>query len=46
MANLPSGNRYYYLFIASTPLSHNMVLVTNNEKYVKRINGLKIENWS
>jgi len=34
------------LILASTALSHNMVLVTNNEKHFKRINGLKLENWS
>ncbi len=34
------------IILASTALSHNMVLVTNNEKHFKRINGLKLENWS
>lgn len=34
------------LILASTALSHNLILVTNNEKHFKRIEGLKIENWS
>ena len=34
------------LLIASTALTHNLVLVTNNEKHFKRIQGLKIVNWS
>ena len=33
------------LLIASTALTHNLVLVTNNEKHFNRINGLEIENW-
>ena len=33
------------LLIASTALTRNMVLVTNNEKHFKRISGLEIENW-
>ena len=33
------------LLIASTALTHNLILVTNNEKHFKRINGLEIENW-
>ena len=33
------------LFIAATALSHNLTLVTNNEKHFSRISGLKIENW-
>lgn len=31
------------LILASTALSQNMVLVTNNEKHFK---GLELENWS
>jgi predicted nucleic acid-binding protein len=27
-------------------LSHNLILVTNNERHFTRIEGLKIENWS
>ena len=34
------------LILASTALSHNLILVTNNEKHFQRIDGLKIENWS
>jgi len=34
------------LIIASTALTHNLTLVTNNEKYFKRIDGLKLENWA
>ena len=33
------------LLIASTALTRNLVLVTNNEKHFNRINGLEIENW-
>lgn len=34
------------LLIASTALTMNSTLVTNNEKHFRRIKGLKIENWS
>lgn len=34
------------LLIASTALSLNYTLVTNNIRHFQRINGLKIENWS
>lgn len=34
------------LILASTSLSHNLILVTNNEKHFQRIKGLKIENWT
>ncbi len=33
------------LLIASTALTMNLTLVTNNEKHFKKINGLRIENW-
>jgi tRNA(fMet)-specific endonuclease VapC len=33
------------LLIASTALTLNYVLVTNNEKHFKRIDGLLVENW-
>jgi len=33
------------LIIAATALSHNSILVTNNVKHFRRIDGLKIENW-
>ena len=41
------GNRLddFDLIIASTALTHNLVLVTNNEKHFQRIEGLKLENW-
>jgi len=34
------------LLIASTALTMNLTVVTNNEKHFKKIKGLKIENWS
>lgn len=34
------------LLIASTALTHNLILVTNNQRHFSRIEGLKIENWS
>jgi tRNA(fMet)-specific endonuclease VapC len=34
------------LLIASTALTLNLTLVTNNAKHYHKINGLKIENWS
>ncbi|HON77557.1 MAG TPA: PIN domain-containing protein, partial [Spirochaetota bacterium] len=34
------------ILIASTALTSNSTLVTNNEKHFNRIKGLKIENWS
>lgn len=34
------------LILASTVLTHNLILVTNNEKHFKNIEGLKIENWT
>ncbi|MCI5143988.1 MAG: type II toxin-antitoxin system VapC family toxin [Candidatus Electrothrix sp. AR3] len=34
------------LVIASTALSHNLILVTNNTRHFQRIEGLKLENWS
>ncbi len=34
------------LLIASTALTHNLILVTNNEKHFRRIKGLEIENWT
>jgi tRNA(fMet)-specific endonuclease VapC len=32
--------------IASTALTLNLTLVTNNENHFNRIKGLKTENWS
>jgi tRNA(fMet)-specific endonuclease VapC len=34
------------LIIASTALSMNYILVTNNEKHFDRIPGLTIHNWA
>ncbi|MEA3266766.1 MAG: type II toxin-antitoxin system VapC family toxin [Candidatus Fermentibacteria bacterium] len=34
------------LIIASTAITHNLVLVTNNEKHFRRIEGLEIKNWT
>ena len=34
------------LILAATAMSHNLIIVTNNEKYFGRIDGLKMENWS
>lgn len=34
------------LLIASTALTHNLILVTNNEKHFQRIQGLDLENWA
>lgn len=34
------------LIIASTALTHNMILVTNNEKHFQKIPELQIENWA
>jgi len=31
--------------IAATALTHDAVLVTNNPKHFKNIEGLKMENW-
>jgi tRNA(fMet)-specific endonuclease VapC len=33
------------LLIAAHALSLNLILVTNNEKEFRRVDGLKIENW-
>ena len=34
------------LLIASHALSQNLILVTNNDKEFKRIENLKVENWT
>ncbi len=34
------------LLIASTALTINYTLVTNNEKHFRAIKGLKVENWT
>ena len=42
-----AGNRLddFDLIIASTAMTHNLTLVTNNIKHFQRIEGLKLENW-
>ena len=34
------------LILAACALSHDLVLVTNNVRHFKRIQGLKLENWA
>ena len=34
------------LLIAATALSHNLALVTNNEKHFSRVPGLTVVNWT
>ncbi len=34
------------LFIAATAITHQMTLVTNNEKHFQRIENLTIQNWT
>jgi tRNA(fMet)-specific endonuclease VapC len=34
------------LILASTAMSHNLTIVTHNEKHFGRIDGLRVENWS
>jgi len=34
------------LLLAAQAKSHNLILVTNNEKEFQRIGGLRIENWA
>jgi len=34
------------LIIAATALAYNLVLVTNNERHFRRVEGLRIENWT
>ena len=33
------------ILIGSTAVGNNMVLVTDNEKHLKRLSKIKIENW-
>ncbi len=33
------------ILMASTAIVENLVLITNNIKYFKRIKGLKLDNW-
>ena len=32
--------------IAATALTHNLVLVTNNDNHFRRVDGLEVENWA
>ena len=43
-----SGTRLddFDLIIASCAMAHNLTLVTNNVVHFKRINGLKLTNWT
>jgi tRNA(fMet)-specific endonuclease VapC len=34
------------LVIAAAALTHNLTLVTNNEKHFRRVEGLKLANWT
>ncbi|MBN1551188.1 PIN domain-containing protein [bacterium] len=34
------------LIIAASAMTHNLILVTNNTRYFKRIEGLRLENWT
>lgn len=34
------------LIVASSALANNLTVITNNEKHFKRIDGLKVENWT
>ena len=33
------------IFIGATAIANNMVLVTDNEKHLKRLSNIEIENW-
>jgi tRNA(fMet)-specific endonuclease VapC len=33
------------IFIGATAIANNMILVTDNEKHINRLSGIKIENW-
>jgi tRNA(fMet)-specific endonuclease VapC len=34
------------LLIGVTSVAHNMIMVTNNTKEFKRINGIDLEDWT
>lgn len=34
------------LLIGAITISNNLTLVTNNEKHFRRIEGIRLENWS
>ena len=33
------------IFIGATAMANNMILVTDNEKHLKRLSNISIENW-
>lgn len=33
------------IFIGATAIANHMILITDNEKHLKRLSGIKIENW-
>lgn len=37
---------YGDLFVASTALAHDLILVTNNTKHFSKVEGLALENWA
>ena len=43
-----SGTRLddFNLIVASCAMAHNLTLVTNSVVHFKRINGLKLTNWT
>jgi tRNA(fMet)-specific endonuclease VapC len=34
------------LLIGATAVTHKLIMVTNNTKHFKRINGIKLEDWT
>lgn len=34
------------LMIASCAVAHNLILVTNNTKHFKRVEGIRLDNWA
>ncbi len=34
------------LVVAASALAHNLILVTNNEKHFRRVEGLELDNWN
>ena len=45
-ATLPFRRGGYDRLIAAHALSHDLVLVTHNEKHFADVPGLKVENWT
>lgn len=33
------------IFIGATAIANHMILITDNEKHLKRLSGIKIKNW-